>query len=207
MTQKISSFHFCTSALPIEHKKVAWRDVMHPFYQTSDQVEDAIFEAKVSGYFFKNFLCINAEADPQNYYSGTERALKSGYDGVIVKLILEGHCDFSGDASSIRNGAGGITILDMSREVIGITPKIDTINLVIPRHVLSKHIVNIESLHLQTLNQASVMTRLLVNHMTMLRKEAKSITQNEILDVSKLTIELVISALQNHIKTANLAPP
>jgi len=215
MTQKISSFHFCTSALPIEHKKMVWRDVIHPFFQTSDQssekissqLQDANFEAKVSGYFFKNFLCINAEADPQNYYSGTERALKSGYDGLIVQLFLEGHCDYSGDASSISNGVGGITILDMSREAIGVTSKVDTINLVVPRHVLSKHIVNLESLHLQTLNQTSVMTRLLVNHMTMLGKEAKSITQNEILDVSKLTIGLLISALQYHIKTANLSPP
>ena len=221
MSQKISSFHFCTSALPVEHKKVAWRDVMHPFYQTSNltpeqakganvedaNVEDATFEAKISGYFFKNFLCINAGATPQKYYSNTERALKSGYDGVIVKLILDGYCDFSGDGSSIRNGAGGITILDMSREVTGITPIIDTISLVIPRDVISKCGINIEGLHLQTLDQASVMTRLLVNHMKMLRNEANSITQNEILDVSKLTIELVISALQNHIKTANPSSP
>jgi AraC-like DNA-binding protein len=221
MTQKISSFHFCTSELPAEHKKVMWRDVMHPFYQTSNltpeqakganvedaNVEEATFEAKVSGYFFKNFLCINAGATPQKYYSNTERALKSGYDGVIVKLILDGYCDFSGDGSSIRNGAGGITILDMSREVTGITPIIDTISLVIPRDVISKHGINIEGLHLQTLDQASVMTRLLVNHLRMLRQEAQYITQNEILDVSKLTIELVISALQNHIKTAVLTPP
>jgi AraC-like DNA-binding protein len=221
MTQKISSFHFCTSELPAEHKKVMWRDVMHPFYQTSNltpeqakganvedaNVEDATFEAKVSGYFFKNFLCINAGATPQKYYSNTERALKSGYDGVIVKLILEEYCDFSGDDRSFRNGVGSITILDMSREVTGITPIIDTISLVIPRDVISKHGINIEGLHLQTLNQASVMTRLLVNHLRMLRKEAQYITQNEILDVSKLTIDLVISALQNHIKTAALTPP
>jgi AraC-like DNA-binding protein len=215
MSQKISSFHFCTSTLPTEQKKVAWRDVIYPFYETSDetsdetsyQVENTSFEGKVSGYFFKNFLCINVEADPQRYYSGAERSLKSGYDGVIVQFILEGQCDFSGDACSTSHGSGGITIVDMSREAIGVTSKVDTINLVIPRYVLSKHIVNIESLHLQTLNQASVMTRLLANHLRMLRKEAQSITQNEILDVSKLTIELVILALQYHIKITNLAPP
>lgn len=219
MTQKISSFHFCTSTLPIEHKKVQWRDVMYPFYQTSDliseqesekssePVEYSIFEAQISGYFFKNFLCINAAAEPQRYYNGTERALKSGYDGLIIKLILDGDCDFSGDAPNIHNGAGGITLLDMSREVIGVTSKIDTINFVIPRHVISKHITDIGSLHMQALNPKSLMTRMLVNHMKMLRKEAKFITQNDIIDFSKLTIELVISALQNHIRITELTAP
>jgi AraC-like DNA-binding protein len=119
-----------------------------------------------------SFLIGMSKASPQAFCRDRNLVSAVGVDHLLIQLYVSGECEFKVDGSQSRGAAGDIVCFDLSRQMSSQTGFLETVSLVVPRHLVRLSPRAFDALHGAVLGGDTTLGVLLREHLLSMAKVA-----------------------------------
>jgi AraC-like DNA-binding protein len=184
----------------------AWRASIEVIFDVSRPDDSAaLFTADVEAFQLGDMIVANTKVGAQRYVRAPSRPHRDGIDHFLLNLYRTGGWKAQTKQGEFQGGAGQISILDLSRELVSDEPNSDLLAVFIPRSVIEEQIPNLDGLHGQA--PTGPYAVLLAEYLDLLGRRLPTLPEGEEHGLSRATDHMLAACLQPSLAGIEAARP
>ncbi len=189
---------FSTALLPPEQRIPAWRESISALFDISISplASEEGFNTSVNSHLINNQLILSAcQTRAQRFERSPLKVARDGLDYYMIQTHLSGSQVIDTGHRQVECRTGDLMIIDLAEQHDATTTDFSQLTIVIPRHLLARHLLQPDSQEGRVLRGNTGLTMLAVNHLKTLYGMMSAFSDEEAVQVIEPTLLLLASAL------------
>lgn len=189
---------FSTRQLAPGHRIDGWRESISTLFDitAAPQSDNDDFNASVNSFLINNQVILShCDTKAQRFERRPFKVANDKLDYYMIQTHLTGSQVMQVGSREVECRPGELMIIDLAEQHDAITTDFTQLTLVVPRQLLSRHLLHPDSQEGRVLKADMALARLAVNHMKTLYSMLGGFSQAEALQIIEPTLLLMASAL------------
>ncbi len=180
ITATTTKFDF--SQIDAKERYNVWRDSISVIFDmdSKTKIAEELFHAEFSSTQLSSMLLNTTKSQGQNFNRSGRLIAQDNLDHCWIQMFVSG-------SSSVEFGrqqkkmvqTGDIFLVDFSQPLKILSTDFEDINLIIPRQILQKYLINVEKYHGSILPRDSAFAKILSSHLLTLKSVIPTLSLNE----------------------------
>lgn len=189
---------FSTRQLAPDQRISGWRESISTLFDitAAPQSDNERFNASVNSFLINNQVILShCDTKAQRFTRSPFKVANDKLDYYMIQTHLTGSQVMQVGGRAVECKPGELMIIDLAEQHDAITTDFTQLTLVVPRSLLSRHLLHPDSQEGRVLKGDMALTRLAINHLKTLHSMLGAFSQGEALQVIEPTLLLMASAL------------
>ncbi len=194
-----------TDLLPQKQRISAWRDSATSVWDIS-AITSGRFRARVDAFHAHELVFGTIESTSQRTIRTSARIGADGLDYYLLQFYLQGSRSAGRNSKDAIISEGDLLVVDMTQPILTESNDYKSIDLVIPRRVLSPYLRDPDAHGARHMDGSLPLVSLLRSHLQAMYLNAPKLTQEEAFSLQGPTVALAAAALNGMVLPEHAAP-
>jgi AraC-like DNA-binding protein len=183
-----------------------WRDSIGVIFDV-DRPEGASqeFSAEVEAFQLGDMILANSRLGAQRYVRSPSQVRRDGLDHFLLNLYRTGGWRARTDEGDFQGGAGQISVLDLSRELVSDEPQSNLLALFLPRALLEEQLPDLGALHGQAPQGPYAV--LLAEYLDLLGRRLPTLVEGDGGALARATLDILTACIKPSLAHVEAARP
>lgn len=189
---------FSLAAVPPRERFALWRDSINCIFEVDAPEEERAkdFRATLDAHVVGDAAIVRTSTQAQDWARTPGMIARDGMDHFMIQIYEAGSMSFSHRGRDVCFAQDGLIVFDLAQEMRSHTTDFTNLSLLLPRAVLEPHLKQAADRHMQVLPAAAnPLARLLIDHLTSLKRLAGDLGVEQAAEASSATVALTAACL------------